>query len=72
MSNCSAPSGEQNKKPVSVVVEMPGELYDALQQFTTADGNWTNDRTMVAALRLFLLQMQGGKNGQSTGSTEGN
>jgi hypothetical protein len=55
-----------HKQPVSIVIEMPGELYEVLQGFTESNPNWTEDRAITAALTLFLLQMQGGQNGQGT------
>jgi hypothetical protein len=41
---------------VSLLVEVPEELHESLQQFLDTHPQWNQDRAMSAALSLFLLQ----------------
>lgn len=41
---------------VSVLVEIPEELHNALSMFLETHSSWDQDRVLSAALSLFLLQ----------------
>ena len=41
---------------VSLYVELPEELHDALTIYLDSHSNWTQNRAFCAALSLFLMQ----------------
>jgi hypothetical protein len=41
---------------ISVNLEIPEELYNALQCYLNQNKDWDYDRTLTSALSLFLLQ----------------
>jgi hypothetical protein len=49
---------------VSMLVEIPESLYFALQTYLDKSPEWDQDRSMAAALSLFL--MQNGNDGNAT------
>ena len=51
---------------ISTNIEIPEDLYDALQGYIEQNPNWNQDRAMQVALSLFL--MQNGTNEQTVNS----
>ncbi|MFN3361508.1 MAG: DUF2811 domain-containing protein [Pseudanabaenaceae cyanobacterium] len=41
---------------VSILAEIPEELYETLQNYLESHPDWDQDRVFAAALSLFLLQ----------------
>ncbi|MBD2329266.1 DUF2811 domain-containing protein [Alkalinema sp. FACHB-956] len=41
---------------ISLFAELPEPLHKALAQYVETHPNWDQDRTIVAALSLFLMQ----------------
>ncbi|MCS6960565.1 MAG: DUF2811 domain-containing protein [Pseudanabaenaceae cyanobacterium SKYGB_i_bin29] len=41
---------------VSILAEIPEELYETLQNYLESHPDWDQDRVFCAALSLFLLQ----------------
>lgn len=41
---------------VTVCFDIPEELYSAISSFIEAHPDWTQDRAVVAAFSLFLMQ----------------
>jgi hypothetical protein len=41
---------------VSILAEIPEELYNSLTRYLEAHAEWDQDRLFVAALSLFLVQ----------------
>jgi len=41
---------------ISVVSDIPEELFDSLQSYLESHPEWDQDRVFAAALSLFLLQ----------------
>lgn len=41
---------------VSVLTEIPEELYESLRSYLESHPDWDQDRVLAAALSLFLLQ----------------
>ncbi|OUC13804.1 MAG: hypothetical protein B0A82_15635 [Alkalinema sp. CACIAM 70d] len=41
---------------ISLFAELPEPLHQALAQYVEAHPNWDQDRTIAAALSLFLMQ----------------
>lgn len=45
--------------PISLLVEVPEVLHDALKNYLELRPDWDQDRVFTAALSLFLLQNRG-------------
>ncbi|MBD2019905.1 DUF2811 domain-containing protein [Leptolyngbya sp. FACHB-36] len=45
--------------PISLFVEVPEVLHDALKNYLEIRPDWDQDRVFTAALSLFLLQNRG-------------
>ncbi|MEM9116904.1 MAG: DUF2811 domain-containing protein [Cyanobacteria bacterium P01_F01_bin.56] len=43
-------------RPVSLLIEVPEPLHEALQDYLDAHPDWDQDRVFAAALSLFLMQ----------------
>jgi len=48
--------GSAMQTMVSVLTEIPEELYESLQSYLESHPDWDQDRVLAAALSLFLLQ----------------
>lgn len=46
---------------ITIEIEIPEALYEAMQQHLELHSAWDNDRVGTAALALFLLQQGEGK-----------
>lgn len=51
---------------VSILAEIPEELYDSLRNYLETHPTWDQDRVFAAALSLFLLQNSGSKTTQAS------
>ncbi|PSP16007.1 MAG: hypothetical protein BRC58_10575 [Cyanobacteria bacterium QS_8_64_29] len=50
---------------VSILAEIPEDLYHSLQNYLEAQPNWDQNRVFAAALSLFLLQNGNRQAGQT-------
>ena len=44
------------QQSISLLVEVPEELYDSVQSYLNVHSGWSQDRVFCAALSLFLMQ----------------
>lgn len=54
-------------RSISLLIEVPEALHDALSEFLVSRPDWDQDRAMETALALFLLQNRSSSDSSNSG-----